>query len=190
MRNAWIALTLLAAGCSSSQPDMDVVTSQQHQQRTQVVENRRVEVAPSMELVGEPRPLPTPAQPRVLVAPPVAQPSPQATQPPQPTTRQMAQEALDRVDKLEQRQAPTSFEFQVGPPVVINTLPTPAATPSPVYQPPPPSPAPTPVYVAPPVVLETAPGLSYQNGGVNGTTAPLTTATPALPTAEGFEYRP
>ncbi|ODT65107.1 hypothetical protein ABS71_12450 [bacterium SCN 62-11] len=177
----------MAAGCSSSQPDMDVVTSHQRQERTQVVENRRVEVTPSLELVGEPRPLPTPAQPRVLVTPPIVQPSP--VQPPQPASRPMAQAAP-------QQQEPPKLEFQVGPPVVINTVPTPIATPSPVYQPPPPSPAPTPAYVAPSVpqyqgVLETADGMSYQNGGVNGTTAPLLpTPTPALPTAEGFEYRP
>lgn len=188
MRNALLALTLLAAGCASA-PEPEVVTTHQSQQQTQVVQ-KHVEVSPSLELVGEPTPVPP--RPQAAQATTPTPPTTQST----PSTRQMAREALNRIDEIEATQQNKVDFLQVGPPVVITTVPTPEGTPSPIDQPPAPQPTPTPAYVAPAVptpepFLDTAPGLTYQNGGPNGTTGPLTTPSPpTLPTAEGFEYRP
>lgn len=180
MKKAFLTLAVLAAGCATPDPDLDVVTTHHRQQtQTRVVAEKRVEAAPPVRLVE-----------KTTVAPA------QAAPPARPVVRAVA------------RPAPKTEFFQVGPAIVINTLPTPAATPTaspaqaPVQvqvQPPaqalppmtyvqPTLPAPVPV-ATPESGLETAPGFRYQNGGVNGTTAPLTRPTPALPTAEGFEYR-
>lgn len=172
MRKAFLTLALLAAGCAGdASQDLDVVTTHQRQTQTRVVAEKHVEVSPSLHLVGEEQPVARPAQPQP--APPsqtAAEPAPQVAE-----------------------QKPPQLDFlQVGPPIVINTVPTP--TPAVM-----PEPLPSVSFVRPvaPVApatpeseLPTATGFQYRNGGVNGTTAPLATSTPVLPTAEGFEYRP
>ena len=205
MKHAFLALALLTAGCASnSLEDVEVVSSHprrqmqvqtQTQTQTQVVAQKRAQEAHSLRLVGEPTQVPQPQPARVQIT----------MQPPRTSTRQMAQEALSRVQQLEQQQQmPVRTEvymLQVGPPVVLDAKP--ALAPAPVLPAPavyptaaparvtvtpaqPPSPA-----ASPSPELETADGLGYQNGGVNGTTAPpQASPSPYLPTAEGLQYRP
>ena len=153
-----LALTLLVAGCASA-PEPEVVTVQHHQRQTQVVAEKRTQAPPTLRIVGETtRTQAPPPQPR-----PVARQN-QASPPPAQL-----------------------YFLQVGPPLVLNTQPTPV--PPPVYQAPP-QPVPAPSLTPPAPVVETAPSFTYQDGGVNGTTAPLSTPSPSLPTAEGFQYQP
>jgi hypothetical protein len=173
MHRAFLALAVLLAGCATPEPDQEIssITVRRHQRTTQVIQ--KPQETHFLRLVGEPN---TPPQP---VARPVAPAAPAPGPAPQPAAR---------LQIVVPQPQPTVDFIQVGPPVVLDS-PTP---PAPVYQPPPPSTSPMvniprPSYTP---TLETAEGLSYQNGGVNGTTNPPVTPSPALPTAEGFQYHP
>ena len=172
MKRALFALVLLAAGCADDNM-IDPVVSSYHrpqiQTHTQVVTQKRTQEVPSVPLVSE-------TQVRVSVQPAV--PAPRQPTPAMPPPAR-----------------PEVYLLQVGPPVVINTVPSPApivAPVQPVYQAPVPSEPVQPARPAPaPSYLETAPGLTYQNGGVRGSTLPPQPApSPFLPTAEGLQYRP